>query len=107
MIRRFRVSYITRFTEESFATLIAIIFVYEAIMKLLKIQESLDVISYVPNGEGALDACRCISTGASVEKVMAIAHKNHWEEIVAHNSTHIDYSSVSAFERHVRKNQRV
>lgn len=28
------VSYITRFTEESFATLIAVIFIYEAIVKV-------------------------------------------------------------------------
>lgn len=31
------VKYITRFTEESFATLIAVIFIYEAIHKLFKI----------------------------------------------------------------------
>ncbi|RCN48569.1 anion exchange protein [Ancylostoma caninum] len=40
------VSYITRFTEESFATLIAVIFIYEAIMKLWKIKNQLDVINY-------------------------------------------------------------
>ncbi|VDK39409.1 unnamed protein product [Gongylonema pulchrum] len=40
------VSYITRFTEESFATLIAVIFIYEAIMKLAKIRTQLDIIEY-------------------------------------------------------------
>jgi hypothetical protein len=39
------VSYITRFTEESFATLIAIIFIYEAVVKLWKIGDQLDVVS--------------------------------------------------------------
>lgn len=40
------VSFITRFTEESFATLIAVIFIYEAIMKLVKIKGQLDMINY-------------------------------------------------------------
>lgn len=34
------VSYITRFTEESFAMLIAVIFIYEACMKLLKVRST-------------------------------------------------------------------
>ncbi|VDD90794.1 unnamed protein product [Enterobius vermicularis] len=40
------VSYITRFTEESFATLIAVIFIYEAICKLARIGSQLDVVNY-------------------------------------------------------------
>uniref|UniRef100_A0A0N5AKE2 Anion exchange protein n=1 Tax=Syphacia muris TaxID=451379 RepID=A0A0N5AKE2_9BILA len=40
------VSYITRFTEESFATLIAVIFIYEAIKKLANIRNQLGVINY-------------------------------------------------------------
>lgn len=42
----FQVSYITRFTEESFATLIAVIFIYEAICKLARIGSQLDVVNY-------------------------------------------------------------
>ncbi|KAF8367389.1 abts-1 [Pristionchus pacificus] len=52
------VSFITRFTEESFATLIAVIFIYEAIMKLLKIKGQLDVIEYSKFDADAI--CRCI-----------------------------------------------
>uniref|UniRef100_A0A158P6V0 Anion exchange protein n=1 Tax=Angiostrongylus cantonensis TaxID=6313 RepID=A0A158P6V0_ANGCA len=66
------VSYITRFTEESFATLIAAIFIYEAIMKLWKIKNQLDVINYSrdavegscfcqsPVGKRYLENCRLI-----------------------------------------------
>uniref|UniRef100_A0A914PRZ0 Anion exchange protein n=1 Tax=Panagrolaimus davidi TaxID=227884 RepID=A0A914PRZ0_9BILA len=40
------VKYITRFTEESFAALIAFIFIYEAFAKLIKIKDSLQVATF-------------------------------------------------------------
>jgi len=49
------VSYITRFTEESFATLIAIIFIYEALMKMVKMGHDLDVVDGMGN-----DSCQCV-----------------------------------------------
>ena len=51
------VCYITRFTEENFATLIAFIFMYEAIDKLMKIRHSFP-IHPPPDGIG----CFCKST---------------------------------------------
>lgn len=42
------VSYITRFTEESFATLIAVIFIYEAVMKLWNIRNFLEITTFNP-----------------------------------------------------------
>ncbi|KAI1710224.1 HCO3- transporter family domain-containing protein [Ditylenchus destructor] len=87
------VSYITRFTEESFATLIAVIFIYEAIMKLYNIGNMLDVIDRPPL-PGSSPTCHCIGTGASVDKVRALAHKFHWDDAVPHNSTFVDYSNM-------------
>lgn len=87
------VSYITRFTEESFATLIAVIFIYEAIMKLFKINDSLDIIEYDRSGNNSL--CRCLDNGASLEKVRAVAHKFHIDNAVANNGTHVIYSDIA------------
>uniref|UniRef100_F1KS49 Anion exchange protein n=1 Tax=Ascaris suum TaxID=6253 RepID=F1KS49_ASCSU len=85
------VSYITRFTEESFATLIAVIFIYEAIMKLAKIKDQLDVILY---SRTIVDGtCQCVSSGAPIEKVLLAAHRNGWE--ILNNDTYVDYSQVS------------
>ncbi|MCP3662615.1 MAG: hypothetical protein GY696_09000 [Gammaproteobacteria bacterium] len=42
------VSYITRFTEESFATLIAMIFIVEAVVKLAKIGSQSKIAVYAP-----------------------------------------------------------
>uniref|UniRef100_A0A915EB49 Anion exchange protein n=1 Tax=Ditylenchus dipsaci TaxID=166011 RepID=A0A915EB49_9BILA len=101
------VSYITRFTEESFATLIAVIFIYEAIMKLYKISESLDVIQYTPLAVPNMDSldpiaatmaptvCQCVSSEAPVQNVIKLAHKYHWENLIPHNTTFVDYSTVS------------
>ncbi|KAI6220175.1 Anion exchange protein [Aphelenchoides besseyi] len=93
------VSYITRFTEESFATLIAVIFIYEAIMKLYKISDNLDVIPYARSANtssgSTVPTCICLDNGASLEKVETAAHKNHMDHLVNRfNSTHIDYSKV-------------
>uniref|UniRef100_A0A914CDR6 Anion exchange protein n=1 Tax=Acrobeloides nanus TaxID=290746 RepID=A0A914CDR6_9BILA len=52
------VSYITRFTEESFATLIAIIFIYEALLKMVKIGNHLDMVDYLDGDFN--DSCQCI-----------------------------------------------
>ncbi|EYC32140.1 hypothetical protein Y032_0003g1423 [Ancylostoma ceylanicum] len=89
------VSYITRFTEESFATLIAVIFIYEAIMKLWKIKNQLDVINY--SREVVEGTCFCQApTGkplVSFEKAGEFIRKNGLS--IAHNSTYIDYSAAS------------
>lgn len=85
-------SYITRFTEESFATLIAIIFIYEAFMKLKNILGGLNVIQFPPTA--AQIACHCVDGDSSVDKVVALAHKLRLDYIVPGNSTSIDYSNV-------------
>ncbi|VBB32775.1 unnamed protein product [Acanthocheilonema viteae] len=86
------VSYITRFTEESFATLIAIIFIYEAIMKLVKITTQLDVVEYSKTNPNAI--CRCVGKDIPIVKALGVIDKNNWKDIV-HNNTFIDYSQVS------------
>ncbi|VDN58982.1 unnamed protein product [Dracunculus medinensis] len=85
------VSYITRFTEESFATLIAVIFIYEAIMKLLKIKEQLDVIDFSVNA--SMRGCQCISNNVPMEKVVVAAHRLGWNDVII-NGTSVDYSAV-------------
>uniref|UniRef100_A0A8R1Y235 Anion exchange protein n=1 Tax=Onchocerca volvulus TaxID=6282 RepID=A0A8R1Y235_ONCVO len=74
------VSYITRFTEESFATLIAVIFIYEAIMKLVKIRTQLDVVEYNKTDPHAV--CRCVGKDVSVVKAISVIEKNNWKDIV-------------------------
>ncbi|KAK0426363.1 hypothetical protein QR680_009669 [Steinernema hermaphroditum] len=86
------VSYITRFTEESFATLIAVIFIYEAIMKLIKIKDQLDVINWSRDVVGG--SCACIDDGVDTSKVVTLIHKHHWDGQIAHNDTYIDFSHV-------------
>jgi anion exchange protein len=58
------VKYITRFTEESFASLIAIIFIKESIFKLLKVSEkyrtSSDPLDYYVDREKNPNCMRCI-----------------------------------------------
>ncbi|OZC12615.1 hypothetical protein X798_00246 [Onchocerca flexuosa] len=85
------VSYITRFTEESFATLIAVIFIYEAIMKLVKIRTQLDVIEYNKTDPHAV--CRCVGKDVSIVKAVSVIEKNNWKDII-HNNTFIDYSQI-------------
>ncbi|PAV90244.1 hypothetical protein WR25_18242 [Diploscapter pachys] len=91
------VSFITRFTEESFATLIAIIFIYEAIMKLIKISNQLNVIQYNrtnPNG-----ICLCTfpagKPSVSVLKASEYIERNNLTRIVPFNETFVDYSKAS------------
>ncbi|CAJ0919058.1 unnamed protein product, partial [Mesorhabditis belari] len=91
------VSYITRFTEESFATLIAVIFIYEAVMKLWKITGQLDIINYdrfIKDGR-----CDCVMPTIKpddlqkhFEKAVGVIVKKGWE--IPHNQTFIDYSKV-------------
>ncbi|CAI4228121.1 unnamed protein product [Auanema sp. JU1783] len=88
------VSYITRFTEESFATLIAIIFIYEAIMKLWKIKGQLDVINY--SRDVVEGTCFCqppLIPKLPLDK--ALDYINHHNITVEHNSTYIDYTSAT------------
>ncbi|KAK5986838.1 Anion exchange protein, partial [Trichostrongylus colubriformis] len=88
------VSYITRFTEESFATLIAVIFIYEAIMKLWKIKSQLDVINY--SREGIVGTCFCEPpTGKpliTIEKAGEYIKKQGLN--IAYNTTYVDYSAT-------------
>ncbi|CAI5437465.1 unnamed protein product [Caenorhabditis angaria] len=88
------VSYITRFTEESFATLIAVIFIYEAIMKLVKIKGQLDVIEYSRNAvEGN---CFCIPNVGkpTVSHERAIHYIEQHKLTIPHNSTFIDVAKA-------------
>ncbi|KAL3854846.1 hypothetical protein ACJMK2_014085 [Sinanodonta woodiana] len=57
------VRYITRFTEESFASLIALIFIYEAFLKLIDITE---FAPYNPNPDVPVDyACQCMDPNST------------------------------------------
>jgi sodium bicarbonate transporter 10 len=89
------VSYITRFTEECFATLIAVIFIYEAIMKWFKIRDSLEVITYTPPGKQMGDGkCFCIAGGASTNDIHKIAHRRHLDYLLPPLNSTIDYSKI-------------
>ncbi|VDO46005.1 unnamed protein product [Haemonchus placei] len=87
------VSYITRFTEESFATLIAVIFIYEAIMKLWKIKSQLDVINY--SRDAVEGTCFCEPPSGkpliTIEKAGEYISKQGLA--IAHNKTFIDYAA--------------
>lgn len=83
------VSYITRFTEESFATLIAVIFIYEAIMKLWKIKGQLDVINYSRNVvEGT---CFCSPGNGKLNHERAVDFIKRHSLAIPFNDTSIDY----------------
>jgi anion exchange protein len=89
------VSYITRFTEECFATLIAVIFIYEAIMKWFKIKDSLEVITYTPPGYSVGDGqCNCITSNATTEEIHKIAHRRHLDHLLPPGNATIDYSKL-------------
>ncbi|WKX89663.1 hypothetical protein Q1695_008928 [Nippostrongylus brasiliensis] len=89
------VSYITRFTEESFATLIAVIFIYEAIMKLWKIKTQLDVINYSRDALEGTCFCQPPIGKALVtfEKAGEFIEKQGLD--IRHNETYVDYSAAS------------
>uniref|UniRef100_A0A914UXS8 Bicarbonate transporter-like transmembrane domain-containing protein n=1 Tax=Plectus sambesii TaxID=2011161 RepID=A0A914UXS8_9BILA len=75
------VSYITRFTEESFATLIAVIFIYEAILKLWNIRNFLEVTTFNAGSGDSWCACNAPSTATSDDDyswVPKIARKRGW-----------------------------
>ncbi|KRX78348.1 Sodium-driven chloride bicarbonate exchanger [Trichinella sp. T6] len=60
------VSYITRFTEESFSALISFIFIYESIAKLIKILQNARIIKWNPlSATGVGGNCSC--SGKPVE----------------------------------------
>lgn len=59
------VKYITRFTEESFAALISVIFIYEAIQKVLEIQDDYGVDR--SPGNPLWDECACMPVNESDE----------------------------------------
>jgi len=74
------VCYITRFTEENFATLIAFIFMYEAIDKLIKIQKDFPVH---PPSDGI--NCFCKPPGNATLKAMY----NSWSTLSQNNCTNM------------------
>ncbi|XP_067649397.1 electroneutral sodium bicarbonate exchanger 1-like [Haliotis asinina] len=54
------VKYITRFTEESFACLIALIFIYEAFLKLAEIGSEEAPVELHPSGNFTPRVCHCV-----------------------------------------------
>ena len=68
------VRYITRFTEESFACLIAIIFIYEAFKKQFHIIDHYG-ISPDPHAEGAFD-CECFPPGYKPPVVLGMYNES-------------------------------
>ncbi|CAL8354175.1 unnamed protein product [Arctogadus glacialis] len=59
------VRYITRFTEEAFAALICIIFIYEALEKLGHLGELYPVNTHAALGNATDDTCRCSAAANS------------------------------------------
>lgn len=62
-------------------------------MKLFKISNNLDVMPY--DRSGGVPVCRCLDSGASLDKVLTAAHKNHLDDTITHNGTHVDYSRIA------------
>uniref|UniRef100_A0A8R1I2N9 Anion exchange protein n=1 Tax=Caenorhabditis japonica TaxID=281687 RepID=A0A8R1I2N9_CAEJA len=90
------VSFITRFTEESFATLIAVIFIYEAIMKLVKIKGQLDMINYSRDFvEGGFCSCVTPTGKPSVSPDHARLVIKSTGLPIPYNDTFIDYSAAN------------
>nr|AAC16758.1 HCO3 transporter [Caenorhabditis elegans] len=90
------VSFITRFTEESFATLIAVIFIYEAIMKLVKIKGQLDMINYSRDFvEGGFCSCVPPIGKPSVSPDHARLVIKSTGLPIAFNDTFIDYTAAN------------
>lgn len=79
------VKYITRFTEESFAALISVIFIYEAIGKVLEIGDDYDVNTH--SSDRRFDFCSCIPKNNSSENETTTPYPAmYWE-----NSTWYDF----------------
>ncbi|XP_060743195.1 sodium bicarbonate cotransporter 3-like isoform X2 [Tachysurus vachellii] len=57
------VCYITRFTEEAFAALICIIFIYEALEKLLQLRETYPINTHTDLDNLTLYSCQCSAPG--------------------------------------------
>ncbi|CEF68357.1 Na[+]-driven anion exchanger 1 [Strongyloides ratti] len=87
------VSYITRFTEESFATLIAAIFIFEAISKLFNITNQLDIVPYNPTN-GTSGSCFCIGGDLSFEKIVHIAEKQRLTQYIDIARESVDWTKV-------------
>ncbi|KHJ45498.1 anion exchange protein [Trichuris suis] len=94
------VSYITRFTEESFAALISFIFIFECIAKLLAILDHARVIIWNPLSQGN-GTCVCMNMNSTdVEHLNAMAHRKKWStdgwllEDPSTNSTLVDWDKL-------------
>ncbi|XP_053723066.1 electroneutral sodium bicarbonate exchanger 1 isoform X1 [Synchiropus splendidus] len=66
------VCYITRFTEESFASLICIIFIYEAFEKLIHLSEIYPFNAHSDLDKLTLSYCRCEAPDKPSEKTIAM-----------------------------------
>lgn len=64
------VKYITRFTEESFATLIAVIFIVEAFKKVIEIGSD-SPVNFNPNAP--LPSCACVPRDCNITDLMTTA----------------------------------
>uniref|UniRef100_A0A8C5A383 Anion exchange protein n=1 Tax=Gadus morhua TaxID=8049 RepID=A0A8C5A383_GADMO len=82
------VRYITRFTEEAFAALICIIFIYEALEKLGHLGELYPVNTHAALGNATDDTCRCsaaanssqpASRGWNSSEVLSLGHLDQQE----------------------------
>lgn len=64
------VKYITRFTEESFATLIAVIFIVEAFKKVIEIGQD-SPVNFNPNAP--LPSCACVPRDCNITEITTSA----------------------------------
>uniref|UniRef100_A0A5S6QCK9 Anion exchange protein n=1 Tax=Trichuris muris TaxID=70415 RepID=A0A5S6QCK9_TRIMR len=94
------VSYITRFTEESFAALISFIFIFESIAKLLAILDHARIIIWNPISPGN-GTCTCANTNSTdVEDLNAMAYRKKWStdgwlnKDQSTNSTLVDWDNI-------------
>ncbi|KAK3577145.1 hypothetical protein CHS0354_037481 [Potamilus streckersoni] len=75
------VRYITRFTEESFASLIAIIFIYEAFVKLIDVKK---LAPYNPNPDVPINYdCQCVDPNSTIGVINSFLNLTTTEMTVA------------------------
>ncbi|KAL2080609.1 hypothetical protein ACEWY4_024402 [Coilia grayii] len=83
------VCYITRFTEEAFAALICIIFIYEALEKLFDLGEKFPVNKHNELDNLTLSSCQCAPPAKVTNDTLQI-----WNQ-TDHNATSIPWSSLN------------
>ncbi|XP_035375576.1 sodium bicarbonate cotransporter 3-like isoform X2 [Electrophorus electricus] len=84
------VCYITRFTEEAFAALICIIFIYEALEKLVHLGETYPVNTHSNLDNLTLYSCQCSGPGHVTNETLEVwNHTGHTAESIPWNQLNV------------------